>query len=72
MTYFNLKAERTRRGLTQAELADKLNCHVSTVNRWEQDISGMPVSKLNEAATIFECSTEYLLDRTNDRLPHPV
>jgi len=59
-------------GLTQKELADKLDCHVSSVNRWESDISTMPSSKLSSAALLFDCSTDYLLDKTCDRLPHNV
>ena len=68
MAHFNLAAERTRLGLTQTQLADKLGCSLSSVGKWEKDISTMPSTLLDEAATYFNCSTDYLLDKTENRM----
>lgn len=68
MTLYNLAAERMRIGMNQTELAEKLNCSVSTVVRWEKDISTMPAGTLKEASALFGCSTDYLMGRTDDRL----
>ena len=68
MICYNLASERTRIGMNQTELAERLNCSVSTIVRWEKDISSMPTGTLKEASSIFGCSTDYLMGKTDDRL----
>lgn len=66
--HFNLASERTRVGLTQTQLADKLGCSLSSIGKWEKDISTMPSTMLDKATDIFGCSADYLLDKTENRL----
>ena len=70
MTHRNLASERVRLGMTQTELANLLDVSLSTVGKWESDISSMPTSAAQKAADFFGCSTDYLADRTDERLPH--
>lgn len=68
MAHFNLASERTRIGMTQSQLAKKLGCSLSSVGKWEKNISKMPSTMLDKATTMFGCSADYLLDKTDDRL----
>lgn len=67
MTTFNLASERTRLGLTQTELAERLGCSLFSIGKWEKDISNMPVSMLAKASELFGCSTDYLIGKTDAR-----
>jgi len=42
MTSEDLKALRTRLGLTQVELAERIGVARNTINRWEMGIRGIP------------------------------
>ena len=68
MKHYNLASERTRLGMNQKELGDKLGYGVKTISKWESDISTMPSAVLRKAASLFGCSIDYLLDETDDRL----
>jgi transcriptional regulator with XRE-family HTH domain len=68
MGHFNLASERVRLGMTQEQLADKLNCSAKTIWKWEKDISTMPVEKLTAASKLFGCSIDYLTDMTIERV----
>ena len=70
MAHRNLASERVRLGMTQTELAKMLGVSLSTVGKWENDISSMTTSAVQKAADFFGCSTDYLADRTDERLPH--
>ena len=67
MTHMNLASERVRLDLTQKEMAEKLGCTVKTLGKWERDISAMPGKTLSEAESLFDCSVDYLLDKTDER-----
>ena len=69
--YFNLASERTRLGMNQTQLAERLGCSKNSIVKWEKDISTMPTSILLDAASIFGCSADYLLNRTSDRITQP-
>ena len=64
---FNLASERVRRGLNQTKLAKELGVSLSTISAYEKNIRDMPADFLNRAADFFGCTTDYLLDRTDER-----
>lgn len=63
----NLASERVRLDMTQQDMAEKLECTVKTLGKWEKDISTMPGKALLVAAALFGCSVDYLLDKTDER-----
>lgn len=64
-----IASERKRLGLSQEELAEKMGCDRSTIIRWEADTSRVAGGRLCDMADLFGCSIDYLLGRTDDRLP---
>ncbi len=70
MTHFNLASERMRLGLTQQQLGDELGYGVKTIGKWEKDATLMPGDVAVKAAGIFDCSLDYLMDLTEDRISH--
>lgn len=68
MLYPNINAERSRNGMTNEHLAAELGVTRKTLYNWM--ISGnIPQSKLEQMASIFNCSIDYLLShkhRTSD------
>ena len=69
MKHYTLAAERVRLGMTQEQLSKRLSCTVKTLGKWEKDASTMPGEKMMQAANLFGCSLDYLLDQTEERLP---
>lgn len=57
--------ERERLGFNQSEFANKLKVANNTLCTWEKGGKNPPLSKLKEMADIFNCSTDYLLERTD-------
>lgn len=53
----NIKAERARCGLTQEEVASKLNISSRTYIRWEQE-TGIDCVDLYRLSNIFDCKIE--------------
>ena len=53
---------RTLSGLTQKEVAKKLNIHQSNVSDWENDISRPEYEKLVQLSILYEVSIYDLLD----------
>lgn len=70
MRHRNLESERTRIGLNQADAAEKLGVSVQSLSEYENGVRSMPQAFLVAAADFFECSTDYLLDRTPERVSH--
>ena len=62
-----IKSERVRAGLSQDDLAERLNVSAVTIRNWESGRNTMPVSKLVEMSDIFQCSTDYILGRCDER-----
>lgn len=69
MTHFNLASERVRLGMTQEQLSKELNCSVKTLGKWEKDLTTIPGETIKNAAQLFGCSIDYLLDQSEERLP---
>ena len=54
---------RKEKGMTQEELAEKVNVSAQAVSKWENDISMPDISVLPVLAEIFDVSTDELLGR---------
>ncbi len=61
MTAERIKALRTAKGWTQAELARRLHMTRNGVNAWEQGLSMPSPPFLVALAKLFSVSTDYLL-----------
>ena len=60
MPYPNINAERSRKGMTIADLANALGVTRKTIYNWMANGS-IPQSALEKMATLFDCSIDYLL-----------
>lgn len=69
MKHKNLASERVRLGLTQDELAGALNVSITTIHEYESFKRPMTTDFIANAADYFGCSIDYLLDRTDERVP---
>lgn len=67
MTGRNICSERHRLGLTQLELADRIGVSVNAVSAWENDSFEPNSNSLKKLSQLFSCSTDYLLDLTDER-----
>lgn len=56
-----LKSARMMRGLTQAEMAEKLNVHRNTYAHWEEDPKSISVAKANEICAILNVSIDNIV-----------
>ena len=59
---------RKAAGLTQAQLAEKLNLSLDAVSRLERGQIALTVARLVELATIFGCETVDLLEAGSTRV----
>lgn len=59
----NIKLERVKRGLTQADLAKIAGVSLPTMRRYEADPLAAPSKVLCILADFFEVTTDYLLGR---------
>lgn len=60
----NIKSLRKDRGMSQEELAEKLNVVRQTVSKWEQNLSVPDSEMLIKIAEVFEVSVSSLLGET--------
>ena len=67
-----IKELRTEKDIFQQQLADKLGVSKSTVAMWETNKREPDIGILNKLADFFNCSIDYLLERTNDRTDESV
>ena len=58
-----IKELREAAGMTQADLADRLQVSVPTVSRWESGVIRPSVGNLIELAEIFGVTTDAILGR---------
>ena len=56
-----LKELRQEKGITQKNLAKKLECNQSMIVRWEREECEPTESYIKKAAIFFDVSTDYLL-----------
>ena len=67
MKHRNLASERVRIGLNQTECARELGVTLNTICKYESNPDSMPGDFVKRAAEFFDCSTDYLLDMTEER-----
>lgn len=61
---------RKEKGLTQDELASKLNISPQAVSKWENDITSPDISTLPVLADIFDISIDELLGRAKEKVEY--
>ena len=54
---------RKENGMTQLELAEKMNVTDKAVSKWERDLAFPDVQTLPKLAELFGCSVDELLGR---------
>lgn len=64
--YPNIETERIHCGLSQEELSEKIGITRKCYYNW-QTSGRIPASKISEMADLFDCSTDYLLGRSDVR-----
>ena len=62
-----LKRARKGAGLTQAELAEKMDVHIKTVMNWEQGIAEPSLETLMELTELYHCDLDYLTGRLDQK-----
>lgn len=69
----NISCLRTAHGLTQLELAEKLNYSDKAVSKWERGESIPDIAVLKEIADLFSVTVDYLIceEHTVEQVPEP-
>ncbi|KZN99393.1 helix-turn-helix domain-containing protein [Pseudobacillus badius] len=60
---------RKKSGLTQKELADKVNVSPQVISNWERRYTNPDYDDVKKLAEIFDCSSDYLLGRSDNPKP---
>ncbi|WP_070000040.1 helix-turn-helix domain-containing protein [Cellulosilyticum sp. I15G10I2] len=63
----NIRKLRLEKGYNQKDLADKMGVTVTAVSNWENGNRIPETVTLDKLADIFNCTTDYLLGRTEHR-----
>jgi len=62
-----IRSERSMKHWKQSELGMKLGVTGQTVYRWENNTVVPGIEMLGKMADLFECTTDYLLGRSENR-----
>lgn len=65
-----IAAERALKGWSQTDLAREMHKDRSTISRWERDPESIGITNLCALASLFGVSTDYILGRSPERVPH--
>lgn len=65
----NIQKLRQEKGMTQLELAEKLNYSDKTVSKWERGESLPDIVVLKTIADLYEVTLDYLVEEEHDRKP---
>ena len=65
-----LTDRRTQKGLTQAQLAERVGVSAQTVYRWEYDMRSPDVDQLKKLCTALDVSPEYFLYGEEEKNAH--
>lgn len=63
----NIIRLREERGWSQAELAHRINMNNTALNKVEKGVRKLSSAELDELASAFNVSTDYLLGRSNEK-----
>ena len=64
---FRAEDLRTDKDLTQKEVAEKLNMHLTTYREYEQQERRIPATFIIELAELYNVSIDYIAGLTNDK-----
>ena len=64
-----LKALRTARGISQAELGEVLGCVGQTISKFERETRQLDPATVSAICDYFGCTADYLLGRSASPLP---
>ena len=70
-TFRRIRDLREDHDLNQQDIAAILNITQSTYSRYEAGLYDLPTDILIKLADIYNTSTDYLLDRTDQPVPYP-
>lgn len=62
----NLFKMISEKGITQSKLAENTSISTGNISDWKKGKSMPSATKLDELATYFDCSVDYLLGRTDE------
>lgn len=63
----NIKSERARLNMTQAQLAEEIGVDAGTIARWEKGATDIPSSKAAQMSQLFKCSIDYIFGMSEER-----
>lgn len=63
-----IKAARKKAGMTQSQLAEKLNIPYQSIGQWERDVRKPKLETLNRIAAALDIQTSQLLEPSSDVL----
>jgi transcriptional regulator with XRE-family HTH domain len=61
-----LRQIRENKGITQKELAEKLNVTFQTISKWENSVTEPDISTIKEIAKLLNCSIEQLFNDSEE------
>ena len=62
---------RKSKGMTQLELAGRLNITDKAISKWERGEATPDIAVLKEIATLFSVSLDYLVEEEHEKIPEP-
>ena len=65
-----LQQLREDKKLTQAQLSKEVNIEQRSISNYELGVREIPLPYLTELALFFNTSTDYILEITDERVPH--
>ena len=71
MKFENIRSLRVDAGLTQKQIAAQLGISQNTYSQYEIGVLNYPVDALIKLADFYGVSVDYLLGRTNEKMPYP-
>lgn len=69
--YERIRALREDRDLKQGDIARVLNCTQACYSNYENGKREIPHAVLDKLADFYNVSVDYLLGRTNTKMPYP-
>ncbi len=69
--YERIRNMREDKDITQTEMAEQLSIHQTTYSDYELGNLNIPVPVLDKIADLFETSIDYLVNRTDEKMPYP-
>lgn len=70
MKYDRIRNLREDKDLTQTELASYLHITQRTYSRYENDERAIPIEVLSLLADFYQTSVDYLIERTDNKIPY--